>query len=136
MTLTEFLLERIAEDEQAAYFAGGGVWTVEYDNPLALPMVKMPRLGPLSRFGKTAYYEVNGSDDSQTFHIGRHHPARILAECEAKRQIVLGHPRLRLRGKHEQDPEWVRAYEESLRSLLLLASVYADHPDYDQAWRP
>lgn len=62
-------------------------------------------------------------------HIARHDPARVLAEVDAKRQVIA----------------W---YEASVRSLgeglsasnrhavQVFAGVYADHPDYDEAWRP
>jgi len=46
---------------------------------------------------------------------------RVLAECEAKRRIVA----------------LCDDYEEPAPSVLLaLALPYADHPDYDESWRP
>ncbi|MCB9376995.1 MAG: hypothetical protein H6515_14165 [Microthrixaceae bacterium] len=104
MTLTDFLLARIAEDEaavQGARIADG--------------------------------------------------PARVLAECEAKRRIVAlvepewtedgrvayWEPAL-MRYRHARDfpvldHSYIRAWEDVLRVLAL---PHADHPDYDDGWRP
>ncbi len=55
-----------------------------------------------------------------------YHPARVLAECEAKRRIVEAHgSQLDARGEVYWSPE-----------VRYLAQVYSDHPDYDEAWRP
>lgn len=54
-------------------------------------------------------------------HIARHDPARVLAECEAKRRIV----------------EWASDGEGEFHwstVLAPLAAVYADHPDYREEW--
>ena len=51
--------------------------------------------------------------------------ARVLAECEAKRRIVS-----LLGALHVQMPASVEV------GLSALALPYADHPDYDEAWRP
>jgi len=56
---------------------------------------------------------------------------RLLAECSAKRRIVerLG---------RATDVAWSGSYavrDDALDSLRDLALPYADHPDYDEAWR-
>lgn len=113
MTLTEFLLARIAEDEEAAHGAaaamqsnyGTGSWDVRPDGRLGLGGGLSLGVGPVAP------------------HVARHDPARVLAECEAKRRIVEEvlpiHP--------DYDPLYVQR---------LLALPYADHPDYQEAWRP
>jgi hypothetical protein len=61
-----------------------------------------------------------GGDTDDAVHIARHDPARVLAECEAKRRIV----------------EWYG--EEPGRvgpALGMLAAVYADHPEFREEWR-
>ena len=79
MTITEFLLARIAEDEVEANWVDA-----EGDN---------------------------GSSPIQ-------HPARILAECAAKRELVdIWHD------KHGGG-----------HVLKTLATVYSDHPDYQPKW--
>jgi len=55
--------------------------------------------------------------------------ARALAECEAKRRIV------ELYGGDVPD-EWRGVPSRPMQALASLAAVYADHPDYDEAWRP
>ena len=117
MTLVEFLLARIAEDETKARDAQadamvGARW---------------------KRWPEDAYTEI------QTMVLSS--SRRALAECEAKRRIVERETeRLREQWRARRDEhretfdEWLRPpYGETLR---ILASVYADHPDYDEAWRP
>src|SRR5688572_20799212 len=71
MTLTEFLLARLTEDEAAARAAAGehGVY-------------------PGTWWGQEAGGEPSGVSSEDGAHIARHDPARVLAECEAKRRIV------------------------------------------------
>lgn len=51
-------------------------------------------------------------------------PSRALAEVAAKRRII-----------DEGDDRYDGA-DEHWRVLALLALPYADHPDYDEEWRP
>jgi hypothetical protein len=57
-------------------------------------------------------------------HLARWDPARVLAECEAKRRIV------------KFAEYWLGATEGMEAEFVLgsLALPYADHPDYDEAW--
>lgn len=87
MTLVEFLLARIEEDE------------------------KIGRL-------------------LQRTSLGEDRQVRLVGECEAKRAIVALHPEAVSDGLRP-GAEW--AYDEVLRRLSL---AYADHPDYDETWRP
>ena len=120
MTLTEFLLARIAEDEalsrpyqcKRAWVAYGG--PVD-DGPTTVPAITR-----------------------------RLDPARVLAECEAKRRIVgehgggfvcescAGEPRIAYKAVVPL-PTAKRAPCPTLRALGV---VYADHPDYQPEWRP
>lgn len=99
ITVTEFLLARIAEDEAVAHKA--------------------------EHFRQGQLWVVTGMDNA----VGvNYNPARVLAECEAKRRIV---------GLHTAS---VRAVSEGLsaqtrRACQALAAVYADHEDYRQEWR-
>ena len=104
MTLTEFLLARIAEDESRAESVRDFI----------------------PEFGDQGEY-IN--------------PARVLAECEAKRRIVElhswgeGHECSVFDGSGEVDNcRYVIGDECS--TMQLLASVYADHPDFRSEWRP
>lgn len=101
MTLTEFLLARIAEDEAAAKTAALG-------------------LGELAAFG----IEVMGTKV--------YVPTRVLAECEAKRRIV---------ELHKADEVGLHVCHDALANdiecgeLSALASIYADHRDFQEEWR-
>jgi len=109
MTLTEFLLARIAEDEASAPYA----------------------ISSLTEAGSA---------------LVRYSPARVLAECEAKRQIVEEHPIVRhvfLGMTAEEGCErcnWNRDYgwDEGgpCLTLRLIALPYAYHPDYRDEWKP
>jgi hypothetical protein len=61
---------------------------------------------------------------------------RWRAECDAKRRIVerlvAGIPDEDVMDGYEMDG-WEQARNAT---LPLLALPYADHPDYDEAWRP
>lgn len=63
-------------------------------------------------------------------HIARHDPARALADVAAKRAIVEAH--------HPVDPcdaHDAMCHTVPCSTLLALASVYADHPDFKAEWR-
>lgn len=73
-------------------------------------------------------------------HIARHHPTRVLAEVEGKREIIKRHPRRRA-------PEWDRpgcvgfecaqcANEYPCPTLRLTAVPFADRPGYKTEWAP
>lgn len=55
-------------------------------------------------------------------------PARVLAECAAKRAIIAAHKN---QEDNDDDSAWIVASEVLLRAL---AAVYASHPDYRQEW--
>jgi hypothetical protein len=60
-------------------------------------------------------------------HIIRHDPARILAEIEAKRALV---------DEFERCGPNTQGYSGLRFAVRVLATVYADHPDYREEWRP
>ena len=108
LTLTDFLLARIAEDEDVAR---------------SVPEVEPASWAPIwtsLRSGKTSVCDhgPRGSVEMQ--------PARVLAECEAKRRIVESVQAALPRGTSGLGPS----------VLMRLAAVYADHPDYRDEWRP
>jgi len=103
-TLTEFLLARIAEREM-----------------LARDMQHMAAIGrPL--------LELRGGGT-----LGRDlvDPARVLAECEAKREVV------NAAGYHLEFGRVTPESEDLALSILrALALPYADHPDYRMVRHP
>lgn len=123
MTLTDFLLARIAEDEAGARAASPGPWRIagtddERDDEDTWP-------GDVLAVDGIKAAESFALTDRQQFatagHIARHDPARVLAECEAKRRIV----------------ELCDGFDEQGREVRqLLALPYADHPDYREEWKP
>ena len=165
--LTEFLLARIAEDEAVARGAidpdrPGTHWrwevpddTGDLDAPRWLRTAEVfpTTSGVGSLPGFPLGFEFLAEPSRGMAHIARHDPARVLAECEAKRRIAglhfVGdaedwdpeHWACRLcqwdedcdSPKHEHQHGSGRFPCETLRALAL---PYADHPDYRGEWRP
>jgi hypothetical protein len=129
-SLTDFLLERIAEDEAVARAATQSEkwWHWPEDNP-------GPRTAPYQP--PTAYvraqedpYIGRGMEWADAVHIARWDPARSLAECETKRRIIaIAQISLDFADEHDNEAVDARAV------LAALATIYADHPDYRPEWR-
>jgi hypothetical protein len=122
--LDEFLLARIAEDKRmatdAAAASGRGQWSVDDVPP-------------------------SGAQHGVAVHVARYDPARILAECAAKRRMVLAcrdsRPDMsflgaRPRGMADFTLTPRDQHQLAALTLALLAAPYADHHDYQQKWRP
>lgn len=110
LTLTDFLLARIAEDEALAQAAHR-----ESMRGHAGPGYARSIVAWAAQAKEVRGYEL----------IERMTPARVLAECEAKRRIVDV-----ARYATEGSAGW------GFRRILLdLATVYADHPDFRKEWR-
>lgn len=162
MSIVEFLIARIEEDAAVAAAAqgrnspqwisddGGDVYAVvgRLDDPDRCQ--HHDNKGQPNPCDDT---DVAGGDDlwddpvlllARGHHIARHDPARVLAECEAKRQV------LSLLDIAEQHSDRVRRSASEYRvvsqaevpcAVLLcvvqrLALPHADHPDYRPEWRP
>ena len=116
MNLVEFLLARIAEDEAVAREAlrewDDGEWR-----------------GP-------SVYDDGVRDVAVALD-----PRRVLAECGAKRRIIesvdvlTGGEKSYAERMRHTDVEDAR-YQIVRDMLGWLALPYADHPDYDETWRP
>lgn len=67
-----------------------------------------------------------------TEHAERFNPARVLREVETKRRSIDLHS-----AEPGQHPDFCGhdKHELPCPTLRLLALPYADHPDYDPAWR-
>ena len=131
MTIVEFLSARIAEDE-ATDPACGRLENVEHHEVDCLELTAIVR--------SDAKCDCEG-------------PRRWLAECQAKRAIVDMHKPTTLEdlwgaARADLAKRLVCDYDSSPDShlgdtaewpcttLRHLAAVYADHPDYQEEWRP
>lgn len=128
MTLTEFLPARIAEDEAKA--REDGMWGMTGEK--------------WKHFPEDAYNAIQ----SATLANAR----RVLAECEAKRRILDAYEdeRQRMDIYNRDFPLGLLTTDGDLRARLssnarwagldvavrALVQPYADHPDFDEAWRP
>ena len=117
--LDGFLLARIAEDQRLASEAAQATGRGSWDGSVTAPQ---------------------GAVD----HVVHHDPARVLAECAAKRRLVLAcrdvRPDLHLLGARPEGLDFPLAptdqHQLAALTLALLALPYAAHPDYRSAWRP
>jgi hypothetical protein len=120
--LDQFLLARIAEDKRVAADAASAGGREEWD--AGADAVGPPHVAE---------------------HVARHDPARVLAECAAKRRLVLAcrdsRPDLHFLGARPAgmaDFPLTPTDQHKLAALTLalLALPYAGHHDYRPEWRP
>ncbi len=143
--LTEFLADRLGEDEAAAKAAGGVQWEVGGHNRriVAAPWEPGDRWGQPEYIA--AFVAQDPLADACRNHIVRHDPARVLREVEAKRRIMARHrvgdpaygwPPRSCEGCGEVgeicEPR-VKDIDQC-PELRDLASAYADHADYRAEW--
>jgi hypothetical protein len=120
LTLADFLLARIAEDEEAA----------KEENSLFLR-----NHGPGALLRELDGYGLHWMTSSVTT------AAHVLAESEAKRRLIafaegtVASMDLQIQGEWGSGPI-LPEHDEALRMLRILALPYADHPDYREEWRP
>lgn len=122
MTVVEFLEARITEDEALANIAAselaGTEWHAYSDETTVLAS------GVPVAETETPEYAP---------HIARHDPARVLAECKAKRAILADRKRI---DRSANPDEWSMGYSDAnYGAIQALAAVYKDHPDYDAGWK-
>lgn len=138
MTLTEFLLACIAEDEADAQDATPGPWwnesgTVHAPYPFGRDLTagNGGACHPLNAQGS------NGRDaDADAEHASRHDPGRVLAECAAKRAIVALHSSedgVRY-GYCEQCWDGNTPLPYPCLTLRILALPYAEHEQFQEEW--
>lgn len=122
--LADFLLARIAEDEEVARAAAegqGATWASSGEDfvyPDPPPGNAYVAVGPW-----------DGDIGPAAPHIARHDPTRVLAECEAKRRVVEEARAYSPELEHGDNGSW--AFDVVIAHL---AQPYAEHPDYDPAW--
>lgn len=151
MSITNFLLARIAEDEAVARAAAeselmhnaapwpavkaSGTWTADRGMIYSEPTED-------NEWGHMLYDNEGASalsmPNEAADHIARHDPARVLAECAAKRAIVeLANDA----NQSDAELDYKAGYTVPARLLTgdailrTLAAVYAEHQDYRAEWR-
>ena len=110
MRIDEFVLARVAEDEAVARAAiSHGEGCLDWSD----------------------------EGDPTDVHIARHDPARVLAECAAKRRIVeqITSTSAEIKSAMPGGSGRLSSMYGLERTLHLLAQPYADHPDYREEWR-
>lgn len=115
-SLAEFILARVADDEADARLAMTGYSTGEWTHDGGIYAGH-----PTAEIVDWAYGDTSG-------HIARHDPARVLAECEAKRRIIAA------------VTDWLDTHPEEDHVpagddvLCWLALPYRDHADFNPLW--
>lgn len=108
MTLTDFLLARIAEDE-----AEVSKWLVSENLDVA------------------GWYAIRGPE------VPRPVKERALAKCETARRVALEYADIDPEGNMRWDESPAGGYGEGLLlAVRHIALPYAEHPDYRQEWKP
>lgn len=110
LTLTDFLLARLADDEERARF----VWS------------------QVDEYNKAHRYEewrLSWHDEYDLLCI---EPDRAIAECEAMRRIVDLHSDIDPCDAHDG----ATLTTVDCDTLRILALPYADHPDWREEWKP
>lgn len=144
LTITDFLLARIAEDEKMAN-AALGCHAYAQDYPTRAVMYSASG-DALFEFDERQMREADRSTLALAEHFCSWQPARVLAECKAKRAIVEWHTPMAMSGTAMAKgylPNCQGCYEDGgldgapsypCRNVRHLAAVYASHPDYDPEW--
>ena len=109
MDLAEFIRARIDEDEAIAKAAANRHWLTD-DNIITLH----------PEHDGDGFMSWPTRADAQ--HAANHDPARVLREVEAKRRMVED-----TWGGPDHEDMW-------LHHMRLIASIWSDHPDYQQEW--
>jgi hypothetical protein len=120
--LVGFLQERLTEERTALANTSAGPW--QWDGKsFHPPVVEGVAFSGLVGSGLL----IQGGDAK---HIARYNPSRILAEVEAKRQVVQDAYDYVLHGQVDRTDGMAE------RTLRLLALPYAWHDNYREEWAP
>ncbi|MFE7752146.1 DUF6221 family protein [Streptomyces sp. NPDC057428] len=127
--LVQFLKRRLDEDEEIAKDPTHATWATaewRFSDAGNAPYVDL---------GTNHLDSVSSLNESEMRHIARHDPARVLAEVDAKRELLSRYEAmvadvLVVTGREAILSEYRRVI------LPSLALPYADHPGYRAEWRP
>ncbi|GAA1065175.1 DUF6221 family protein [Streptomyces asiaticus] len=147
--LVEFLRARLDEDEQIARRAceyAEAEWRLDEEfGETVLWWPPEPHIAEKEREKGlpvvSDHWRGQTIDSHIAPHIARHDPARILAEVDAKRQIVTSYEAvarsLSSAGPGTPPHDLLTGATNLMRNTLQhLALPYAEHPDYRVEWRP
>ena len=127
MTLTEFLLARIAEDEAAvAELVADYKRTADIHGGNPELKVTFDPPAPNSNMHGEMWYPDYGLTPDDYWGYFDTDPARVMAECAAKRGII-------------EEPfadDWTGSQDKWTNVLEWLALPYSWHKDYSEDWRP
>lgn len=123
MDLIEFLRIRLDEDEQYAAESIGREWELLTAFRFSDPADK----GEI-HLGEDRYVATPNVETAR--HIALHDPARVLREVEGKREIIEDCEGTILGYVHAE------TRDRAVGVLRNLASIWSDHPDYQEEWRP
>ena len=116
--LTEFLLARIAEDEAVAR-----AWARAYNNPGSHPDYHYATMRRHRREWPVLWRSLDA-----------YPPARVLAECEAKRRIVEEFEQVHADYRLAHTPTLEGQRLGLVKALTFLALPYVHHPDFREEW--
>lgn len=153
-TLSEFLLARLAEDEAAASAVPPLTHNYDMGGNRQDERFTFDRTLPSSADGMGNWSEHRGSPTTRE-HFARHDPARVLADCAAKRRIVEIHRMVKFTDVSiglldvdvccichgmldvDGDLEHVVNVQQPFpcSTIRALAAIYADSPEFREEWR-
>lgn len=136
-TLTQFVLDRIAEREAAALAAAvenPPPWTAERGYGYLTNQREKGDIEQHLFLCEESGHAVGAAEASTVEYIALNDPAYVLADLEAKRRIV------ELHASCWVDSQDYRVcvednYEDPCHTLRLLGLPFADHPGYREGWR-
>jgi len=133
MSIVEFLLARIGDDELIARETADA-FPEPYEVADRGHMARLYWNGadfPTMKVEQDETPNGDGDPGAPLHHLARFGPARVRRECAAKREL------LDMADPYDfADDGGTGMSVHAHRIHRILAAVYADHPDYDEAWRP
>jgi hypothetical protein len=140
-SLSDFLLAQIAADEEVARAATPGPWWYDPTKWNSISHEESVFTGERG-LSATTVASTGPGDDAQSMadaaHIARHDPARVLAECAAKKAIVAEHPRCDIHDRPGSECDACQTCGDGslwpCPTLRALALPYRDAPSFDDAW--
>ena len=133
--LAAFLRARLDEDEAAAKAVARLGYTVDMGGTRLDEKFSHARVRFAAEDGRSRIE----SDAPAERHFGRHDPARVLREMEAKRAVLAEYEPVAENDGYNGsgEPEYAFGWAEGLGAAVrALAAVYRDHPGYDPGWAP